>query len=389
MTQDAISTVAAGLRARIQAGTVAYGGLEQARISSSLFHLLPELPIEAHDALIADILLHQHLAAAEPQHWAEIYPGLQAEGPGLALARGAEPAIFCSFHYGSYRLVLPWLLETKGAVTMLIDRSVAAGQGEGFQQKVAEFARVRGNAGDLIIRDTSDGQVVLRLLRDLRQGRSLLLFVDANLGTQPAAVTADGEPSPHEAAVDFLGARLWTRTGASVLSCLGQRPIVPLLPLREAPGQARVRLQCFAPIQPGPDRHAHAVPSMQALWQVLEQALRRDPAPWECWRYVDRSLDPRSLTRLLPGSEPGDLAARTWRLHSQRYLLETGWSTTRVLFDRCLMRSFLISGALADTLERLRGAATPGAELLGWPGLNRATLTGFVQRGLLVDAGPA
>lgn len=133
-----------------------YSKLEQGRISASLFHLRPEIPVPDHELTIRDIYFHQRWAERDQNHLELLVPALRQTGAGLALLDSSSVKVLCGFHLGSYRLIVPYTLSRGMKVSMLIDKRVAEKQASDFYRLVGEFCTaLHIPQASFRIRDTS------------------------------------------------------------------------------------------------------------------------------------------------------------------------------------------------------------------------------------------
>lgn len=344
--------------------------------------MLPHIAVSKHNDLIRSIYFHQRWAIHDQYYLDLLTAGIEIEGTSQDWNEFREkPAIFCSFHIGSYRLILPYLLKHGIKVTLLIDEHVAKAQSEKFRELLNEVCDANKLTTDCVtIRDTSRGNIILSLLRDLKNGRSLPIFVDGNTGVGGSS-PRDDSVSP----VRFLGSTLFSRKGIGYISWMSDCSVVPMVIYRhEADAWTNV-LKLFPPITPlrTRGREPFCADVIAGLYTVLEVSVREFYYQWESWRYIERSLDIPELAKRVPAplaiahNEESEL-----RFNGNRYLLARH-PEHHVLFDRASYRSTFISGGLCDFLESLTQSSKPAKILLKHPQMSASALNAMIQLGVI------
>ncbi len=359
--------------------TLAYSKYDTGRTSASLFHLRPEIAIAQHSHILRQIFFNQRRAHADQYHLDLLIPNVSVEGEGAATLFSGLPTIMCSFHYGAYRLVLPYALSRGLKISMLIDHRVAKDQGRDFQEILSTFCAARNlpNA-NVRIRDTANPAMLLSLIRDIRAGFTILVFIDGNMGAGQGTNAND-----HTTPIDFLGAKLHSRMGVTMVSHLAKCPIIPVLAHRDANCLWTTRFHVFAPIAPKGDteRDTYLFRASSALWAPLEQAVREDPVPWESWRYVDRFLDIEALRaphqQLYRDAEPEIVV-----FNDRRFVLANDYKEP-ILFDRATYRVHTITPTLFKYLHQFVGMPRSRQYALTQPKMSLGTWRKLVDMDVL------
>lgn len=356
--------------------SAAYSKYDAGRTSASLFHLCPHLDTAEHPRLLRYIYFNQRRAHLDQYHLELLVPNVSVEGDGAQALFSGQPSIVCSYHYGAYRLVLPYLLSRGLKISMLIDHRVADAQGKDFDAILGAFCATRGLPSENFrIRDTANPTMLLSLVRDIRAGFTVLVFVDGNIG-------AGQDNSEHFTPLPFLGATLRSRVGVAVVSHLAKCPIIPVLAPRDEDALWGTRFQVCAPITPdGQDRETYAARASGALWTPLENAIADAPLPWESWRYVDRSLDIAALEARHPVAV-ADTDPDAVVFNARRFVLDEGESSP-VLFDRVNYRVHTISSILFQFLKQFLDMPRSRHYALSQPKMNEAMWRKLIEMGVL------
>lgn len=332
-----------------------YNVHEEARISASLFHLRPDIDTRKHTELIQLILFNQRLASLDQRFLNLLIPNLHVENMERAseiLECGGDTPVVCCYHYGSYRLLCPFLLARGMKISMLIDHHVERMQGRVFSEVLATFCRERGiDPTNYRIRNTANPNILRVLLRDLKENFCVIVYVDGNLGTSHGVNKSASAPN-NTVLVPFMGASLYSRIGSAVIAYLAKRPIVPLMFRRQGRGENVVTLRDRFYPSPGEPRDVFIRRSCMALWGWISEVLQVDATQWESWRYADRSLDREKLAaRYRHSYQKRDLSSseRPLVFNHQRYAI-SGTHQVPILFDRATYKMIPMSQKAYETL---------------------------------------
>lgn len=324
--------------------------------SASLSNFLPGIPPQQHLLLYKRILYHQQLSVLDQVHPEPLDDMIVEPRAGAIIAQlRYQPSIIVTFHTGSYRLLNLYLLRHRVPFTLVLAKEVLEQQGDHFREV---YSRSSGGA-TLDCIDAERPVAALQMLRALKKGNALVVYIDGNTGA-PA-------PPDHLLPVPFLNGRLLSRTGISVISHLAGAPIHCLATYY---GEAeRLTLAYLCGISPAAEesKEDFIERSMRAIYNQLAQMVSRYPGEWEGWLYLHKSVHLLRKDTALPVAEysPAGLSGNFYRLNSkdfaifisdEQYFLLHKRSYTFYLIDRCLF----------DCLSRDRFAAMalPGAEAM-------------------------
>jgi KDO2-lipid IV(A) lauroyltransferase len=384
MNLDTYRAEIAALRARMLGQSRSGSDLKRRTIvSASLFNLLPALPPERHDEIIDGILLHQQWAVHDQYH-VELAHAMELSGALPDRAHG--PTIFCAFHTGSYRLLIPYLIKQGVVFTLVIDAQVAQRQGDDFAAVVAAACASFGAAPDCCrIIDTSAPGLLFAMIRELKQGRNLLLFIDGNTGVD---ATRDGDGNRID--IDFCGQQLGARKGIAHVAHLTGTGMTTLYTYRDPVRPEVNHVHCLPPLlaPAGMARDDFARLAIQATYAHLERLVKRAPEQWESWFYIEQSLQ---LARMEPPVELApdlDRSAIGLRFNAPRYTLSMPVEGEHLLFDRRYYRSHFISAEFAAFLGRFEQRAHTVTDSLAHEAATPALLATLLKRGILAPCDP-
>ncbi|GAA4416456.1 hypothetical protein GCM10023187_47880 [Nibrella viscosa] len=306
--------------------------------SANMENIMPGIPREQHERLFRELLLQQVFTTFD-QEFLSAGELVQLRGGYRQAMRPGRPHIYCTYHLGSYRL-LTSLLYRKGIDCVLLVGSQAHHQqGGSMQAHIDALRQQRGLTNSFRIVEAGNPAAVMTILRELRAGKSLIVYVDGSPETAPTENEADKYMLVH-----FGNRKLLTRKGVGFISHAAGVPIVPVISYRQA-NLSNV-LHCLDPIRPDSsiDRETYSRQTMQQLYDSFWAYLNQYPGQWEGWNYIHSFLEPVK-------DKPAKLNALPIRpaFNQERYSL-CDLEDAPVLFDRRFYETYEISTDLRDLL---------------------------------------
>lgn len=150
--------------------------LERSVMSANLFHLMPKLDVSDYDKTIKWITMFQKWSYLD-QSYPHLVHDVTVDGlvPNFMELQD-KPVIFCSYHLGSYRLIVNFLASKGVKMTLLIDENVSKAQSKDFFDVVANVQQQCNLSDDFRIVDTAAPNMLMTLMRDLKEKRCLFVF---------------------------------------------------------------------------------------------------------------------------------------------------------------------------------------------------------------------
>ncbi|MGN6435853.1 MAG: LpxL/LpxP family acyltransferase [Agriterribacter sp.] len=253
-------------------------------VSAGLKNYLPEIPYNQHEQLFQQMLLHQQLSILE-QHYNDldhciVYENLTGEHLKL-LKNGA---IISTFHTGSYRAVNVFLIKQKIPFVLIVNDKMFKEQ---YSQLIEIFTKQNNNKYDpkefSIINAEAPGGL-MQMLRELRNGRTLVIYADGNTGSG-----SNNAANKNCHSLPFLGKHIYARTGIAFLALATGRPILPVLSYRKTIND--IRLKFFDPLHTGStvkgaDKKILSTRITHHLFDLLASIVQLYPEQWESWFYL-------------------------------------------------------------------------------------------------------
>ena len=326
--------------------------------SASVQNILPEIPIEKHEDLFQKLLLQQVYTTFD-QQFLTANDLIQTKGPIRKLVNSQHPNIYCTFHLGSYRLLTTYLYRNGIDVALLVSRGTYQEQGKDIWATIKGLQKKHNLTNSFQILDAEQTSSTLQVIRELRAGTSLVIFIDGVTST-----TGLNRQEDKEVQVRFGAKNVWARKGVGFLSYVTKTPIVPVISYREK--NLNNVLSFLDPIVPEADcdRETYCRLSLQHLYDSFWQYLTRYPEQWEGWNYIHKFLDQHELEQQADSYQPPRPRPKKRVAFNQERYSICDLEDSPILFDRRLYVTYEISTDLRDFLLQVGTIETP-EEVLG------------------------
>ena len=309
--------------------------------SANMENIMPVIPRSKHEDMFRELLLQQVFTTFDQQCLsAGDLVKLSGTHDGLKPNGGAK--IYCTYHLGSYRQLTSVLFRNGVDCVLLVGSNMNREQGGGMTEHIDALREKHGLTNVFRVVDTGSPSAGLTILRELKAGRSLIVYVDGSPETAPEP----GEETQF-LSIRFGHRRIMTRKGVGFLSHAAGVPIIPVVSYRE-PDLTNV-LHFMSPIWPisHSDRNLYCQEAMQQLYDAFWPYLNRYPGQWEGWNYIHSFLEPEIPTHPIYERRPTRPV-----FNQDRYTL-CDLEQAPVLFDRRLYQTYEITEDLRDLLLNL------------------------------------
>lgn len=258
---------------------------QYAFVSANLSNFLPGIKTSEHPSIYHQILFHQKLSILD-----EAFPRAMNDlkvkyAPGINIdVFQTKPAIFCTMHMGSYRLINFFLKQQHIPFALVANKNIVETEREKFERHYNNFP-VDG-AFPLSIIDAEHPASAITMFRALKQGKSLLIYIDGNTGS--GNLSSDND---NLCCIDFLSQKIYARSGAAYLALKAQVPIIPVIAFK--PSIFSNTLQFLKPIYPflrKDEMKCSLLKTIQAVYKQMEEIIKMYPGQWEGWLYVHKSV---------------------------------------------------------------------------------------------------
>lgn len=201
---------------------------------------------------------------------------------GDAALNVQQPAIYVSFHLGSYTSA-PTALFARGLPMAMVLGDDAFGE-KRLMFEQAALARMATHPDSTARWTAINAEVrggVIAMMRAIRKGQSLFFYLDGNKGLQQNKDTD---------LVDVVvgSAAIRSRRGIAFLSHSLRVPIIPVITHRTRPN--RIEVDILPRIIPSGTADGYIAAATQLLWDRFNTVFQRDPLQWEslCHAYSYR-----------------------------------------------------------------------------------------------------
>jgi lauroyl/myristoyl acyltransferase len=184
-----------------------------------------------------------------------------------------ETAIYCSFHYGSYRSVGAALYEKEISFSIVASKSV-------FDESVSILQDLTKNSFknkniEIDIINANDNSALRQMISSLRRGKSLLIYIDGFNGLGEMEIDKGNLLE-----VEFMKKNIYSRKGIAYLSYRLDVPIVPAICGRNS-DLTRKETEFGNSIYPKGDLDLYQKKSIQEVWDFFSERFKINPSIWE------------------------------------------------------------------------------------------------------------
>jgi lauroyl/myristoyl acyltransferase len=298
--------------------------VRSAVFSANLTNFLPNIHYSEHPALFRESLCH---TAYENFDWNILRMSdlIRIKDKNDVLNTTTKQFIFCSFHLGSYRVIANYLFNNGYDFSILV-------RGDVYEKQAAELldcsrraSEKYGVKADMRIHNAENPDVLIKVLRELKEGRSLLVYVDGNTGSGSSAEKLDG--------VSFLGQNIQIRKGVGYMSYLSGVPILPVVSYRQADSQNVLEFKNLIYPDKTLSRDQYSQQVNQNLYNLLAKYLTKYPTQWEGWSYVQQFLAPIQSSADISPKTTVTSYQNSYQFNYSRYCL-LNLQQSPMLFDK-------------------------------------------------------
>jgi lauroyl/myristoyl acyltransferase len=328
-------------------------------VSACLSNYLPHIPHSEHTQIFKNIFLHQQLSIFEQSFYElpdyVVYENLNAQIWEL-IKKGTS--IICTFHTGSYRLINLFLAKNKIPYSLIISKEVIATQGDSFAKMFAELSKNNNTQEALKLIDAESPNSALQMIKDLKKGRNLVIYIDGNSGAGNETISNN-----NNCEIAFLNKTIFARQGVGFLAHIMQVPVITVTSYRKS--LTDIRLKFFNPIFPNPteDRAVFAKKITQDIYDLVSPIIKEYPEQWEAWLYLHKVADGGSSNFMTEGITIPSNASDALRFNSSCFGIFK-IVKENFLFRKSNYRSYRISEAVYNLLAACAAGPVSRSEII-------------------------
>jgi lauroyl/myristoyl acyltransferase len=325
--------------------------------SANLHYFLPDIPIESHPGIIDTIFFNRECSDLDEDNFF-LLDSIHVSDPNSVLVTAKErPVIFCTFHYGSYRLINPLLVSRGFNYILPVEGAIYAEQKMRFQEGCVKCQEYFNSTSQFMVVNAEQPTAALTMARKTRKGWSLLAYIDGNTGVQ-----GGGRHDAKMLRISLLGKWIYARKGIAFLSHFLKLPIVPVI--CEITGPTERSLRFHDKIDPSDhegNREDYCMMATEKLYSILGDYLKRSPSQWLGWLEMQKYLDLDNLTdSKISDTQREDTVSLVgtdvnckYTFNHKRFgfIVNAG---QRVLLDKTTYKLLSVPDDIADILETYR-----------------------------------
>lgn len=243
-------------------------------MSAALHNFLPHIPVAQHIDIFRELRLHLHLSRLEQTSMDTVSNALIE---GEVTARLNKPHIICTYHTGSFRMINLWLIKNQINFALVTSDEVLQREGDAFKSFYQQHNTSPTKELEIINASQSTG--TLKMIRALKAGKSLVLYIDGNSGM---------DYSQHTCTVRFLQSKLKARTGIAFLSHKTNTPILPVCCYRPDGLAIHIKFGNFIVPDEQASCEQYAAKTTRQLFNFIAPVIKNYPAQWEGWLYIHK-----------------------------------------------------------------------------------------------------
>lgn len=311
--------------------------------------MLPTLPKEQYFEFSKSVKFHQMWAAYDQNIFSLIQDTqITDEQNVLTLAKNGTPYIFCTYHIGSYRMLNSILAVNDIEYSLVTDNQYIKEQGdktkELFKTIKKDFLQ---KDSDLDILDAESPSIGLQAIRKLKNGTSLLFYIDGNTG-----VNNDNENKDNFERINFLNTPYYARKGIAYLSFISKVPIIPVVSLRKGWLNREIYILPSLKANDTESREQFCYSATQKLYDILAEYIKKHPEQWESWIYVYKSIDTEGDSDIsIPCSITDDGMFKLPLVFNKDKYELINFGNQQILFEKITLKIHAISSQFYEVLS--------------------------------------
>lgn len=248
--------------------------------SANIGNFMPKIPYEQHQNFLRSILMNREKSIIDGKYEGVlnevVYENLNEQ---IWAILNNTPSVICTFHFGSMQIINHFFAFHKIDYAFIASKKMLDDHLGDFLEMAEVQSKVYGNI-EIDFIEADEYNTVFKMLKALKQGKHLLIYIDGNTGT------GYNTGNLNLSEIQFLSKTLYVRSGAATIAFLAKVPLLAVIGYRNYKGENTLRF--FNPIFPAgnEDKAQFIADTMQRLYDNLSSLLQLFPDQWECWIYL-------------------------------------------------------------------------------------------------------
>lgn len=250
--------------------------------SANLLHFYPSLSNRKHFNFFKRCLFNQQISALEQSN-TSLIDALEIRNESLYNIQLIDkPLIFGTFHLGSYRILLSYLIKLGYKISLIVDDYVYKGQKDVFMETWNFLEKYYKNGSILNIINVEKESSIFKMIRSIKSGNILVTYLDGNSGTGKQL-----DENKNLLKINFFNQEIYVRKGVATISHFLKLNIIPVLSYRL---QDKIHLhffkECLYNNNIKKEEYSKKITSL--LYENFEHYLTMFPCQWEGWFYMNK-----------------------------------------------------------------------------------------------------
>lgn len=334
--------------------------------SANRYNIMSYCSASDDAAFFRKVIFHERMALEERKLLGQLAPLIELKGLEHIERFDKRGIVFCSFHVGSFFSPL-YLFASQGIdVTACIASNAYTQLKKTIENDISKLSKNGFNRGRIKLLDMGTPTASFQMVRILKEGGNLLLYVDVASGDED-------KKKETTTIVNMLSGKLKVKKGGARISYLTKRPIIPLMSQYNSNGI--ISLRAYLPILPPKlgNEQAFCKRAMEMLFSLLEKRLYKKPEEWEGWLYCHNMVIPKG--ELESNSVKGIVDLPQYMVNRERFVCYNA-KDRFYLFDKETYRFIKIAKEVYFSLFENMGK---GGNLTG------NLLEGLIENGVLIQ----
>jgi len=251
-------------------------------LSANLSKCMPDIAPEQHKLVYKNILSYRALQGVDT-HFYNIFNKIKGvDDTSNKIIDRQLPGIFVSFHLGSFRSALAFLVKANIDVVLIIDPLPYKLQKDSIIKQYEKVKAFFNSTSDLIIFPADKKDLSIQILAKTNKKYSVLAFIDGNTGFNGAF------NQKNTVKIDFLGQKVSFRRGLAMLSYYTKCPMYPMISHYDK--EFKPRWDVYDAIISSKDESPmqYSERAIKELFGTFEKSLKKYPDQWEGWLYLHK-----------------------------------------------------------------------------------------------------
>lgn len=252
-------------------------------VSANIFRYLPDINPKSYFKMAKDILLYNQLALLDQRYFFLLDDVRIIDKNQCLDELHKRSYIITTYHTGSYRLVIPFLLKKHVKFVIVTDEKFIQDQSNEIhelQTKLSEYLN-NSNFNPLEIISAQDPVLLMKLKAKIEEGYSVVFYIDGNTGLFKYNIDESKLLK-----IPFLADYIYVRKGIAFLSYLTKTKIISILSERQKDLSNIINIksiECNFSLS----RNDFIQDITTELYCILESLLKKYPTQWEGWMYLN------------------------------------------------------------------------------------------------------